>query len=176
MSSSDGTVNNVDELLGKTTDRKDIIKLKELFEIDDDISKIKTVWGIYEEFQTVILTFCLTLDDIDKRQMLIKMILIQINDFYKSLKLDIVKLSIFIFKLNSKDLENIEEIYSYLEESLSQSIDKLLKVHRSSLLQKQETNQPMRIDTNKEIQIQDDKQEQKPSSTGFKLKALKFSK
>jgi hypothetical protein len=33
MSSSDGTVNNVDELLGKTTDRKDIIKLKELFEI-----------------------------------------------------------------------------------------------------------------------------------------------
>jgi len=31
MSSSDGTVNNVDELLGKTTDRKDIVKLKYIY-------------------------------------------------------------------------------------------------------------------------------------------------
>ena len=33
MSSSDGTVNNVDELLGKTTDRKDIVKLKDIYEM-----------------------------------------------------------------------------------------------------------------------------------------------
>jgi hypothetical protein len=140
---------------------------------------------LLEEFQNIILTFSLNIEDQEKRLCLNTLIAYNANNIMLIHGCDIVKTAIFILKLWSKDMDNFSSISDTLDINLTTSINQLLKIQQENLKQvKQEPIRasPVKVPTNvikaEEVKNQEDSvitstTEQKSMP---KLKALKFGK
>jgi len=89
----------------------------------------------YEEFQSVVLTFTITIENDEKRKNLILILLLMLNEkFINSSNNEITRLALISLKLISKDLELIAGIAPLLDSNFLTQINNLAIIQRNQLL------------------------------------------
>jgi len=83
-----------------------------------------------EDLQNLILTFIISTEDKEKRRNLIHLVILVLSDSYASINFDIWKVSVYILKILSKDLEYLKEIATELDTNLVAGIDNLIKMQQ----------------------------------------------
>jgi hypothetical protein len=150
---------------------------------------------IYEEFQNIILTFCLTIEDPERRACLMNLITYQVNNVLIAANMDIMKTALFILKLWSKDLDSISTVLPLLDNNLSASISHLLQIQQNNMAKQNatlakadsntvvnnsKTTQQINNSSNNNTEVKNENSSSVVTNTEQrslpKLKALKFGK
>ena len=138
-----------------------------------------------EEIEKILLTYILSEEDVDKRKEIIMIILVYLIE--NKAKFDIMKLSIFILKMFTKDNEWIkeQEIVEILGEDIKKQIDALIEMQIKYQKEQEEKRKQMEAAQREKEELEKKKREEmkkqleqkkasSSSSGGPKIKALKF--
>lgn len=88
-------------------------------------------FAISEELQNITLSYVLSLDDVEKRRILIKLIVLLLNDNAQISGMEMIRVCLVILKLLSKDLDYLKDLAPNLDPGILTNLDNLIKMQQA---------------------------------------------